>query len=217
MNNCSSGITENEKNEILSKFMNSLRVSGYYAPYRFQILKGIINRAQQIEDEVKSGTRDRYRSREAILLKKKQSVGNFTNTWFLKGDITNVLKVPCTPGSKLVNQIRRECGNTRGPDGGRTKFVELGGTPLTLLFPNKDMFGSNSGCQYNTKCYIQEDQDCRLSRAVYRIDCKNCSDRGDSPHIYLGTTGFSIHKGMTEHMAEVRAKSQKNALTKHIR
>ena len=98
LNNCSSGISDNEKTAILSKFMNSLRISGYYAPYRFQILKGLLNRVKQIEDEVKSGSRDRYRSREAILLQKKQSVGNFTNTWFLKGDITNVLKVPCTPG-----------------------------------------------------------------------------------------------------------------------
>ena len=216
MNNCSPDISDTEKFDILSQYMNSLRISGYFAPYRFNILKGILQRMTQIEADVKNGIRNRYRSREAILEHKKGKVGNFANTWFLKDDITNVLKVPCTPGSKLVNSIRSKCGQTRGPLGGRSKFVELGGTPLPLMFPNKDMFGGNYGCQFNTKCYIQEDQDCRISRAVYRIECKSCSDRGDPQYIYLGTTGFTVHKRMTEHIQKVRARSQKNALAKHL-
>ena len=65
--------------------------------------------------------------------------------WFLKDDITSVMKIPCTPGSKLVQNIMAKCGQSRGPDKGRTKFVELGGTPLTMLFPNKDLFGGNKG------------------------------------------------------------------------
>ena len=197
--------------------MNSLWISGYYAPYRFEILKGLIKRVSQIETEVENGTRERYRSRQQILDAKTQKIGNFENTWFLKDDITSVMKIPCTPGSKLVQNIKAKCGQSRGPDKGRTKFVELGGTPLTLLFPNKDLFGGNKGCHFNTKCYIQEDQDCRIDRAVYRIECKTCLERGDPPHIYLGTTGFNIHKRMTEHAASVRAKSQHNALAKHIR
>ena len=141
MNNCSENISDAEKCEILSVYMNSLRISGYFAPYRYNILKGILNRIRQIEDEVKNGNRDRYRSRKQILDHKKQSIGNFPNTWFLKDDVTNILKVPCTPGSKLVNSIRGKCGQTRGPDGGRTKFVELGGLPLPCYFPTRKCLG----------------------------------------------------------------------------
>ena len=67
-----------------------------------------------------------------ILQQKKQSTGNFVNTWFLKNDITQILKEPCTPQSKLVNMHKAMYGDSRGPDGGRTKFVEMGGTPLPM-------------------------------------------------------------------------------------
>ena len=196
--------------------MNSLRISGYFAPYRFSILKGILNRIRQCNEEIRLGTRRKYRSREEILACKKSKSGNFVNTWFLKQDITQILKVPCTPGSKLVQKYRDVCGQSRGPDGGRTKYVEMGGTPISLLFPNKDNFGGNSGCHFRTKCYIDESQDCRISKAVYRIECKTCENRGGPPYIYIGTTGFTMHKRNLEHAQNVKSKSTSNALAKHM-
>ena len=51
INNCSSGISESEKCRILSDYMNSLRISGYFEPYRYDILKGILRRVEQVEDK----------------------------------------------------------------------------------------------------------------------------------------------------------------------
>ena len=200
----------------MSDFINSLRISGYFAPYRFDILKGILNSVKQVDEEIARGTRARYRSRSEILVQKKQKLGQFTNTWFLKNDVTQILKVPCTPGSKLVNRIKSQCGETRGPDKGRTKFVEMGGTPITWLFPNKDQFGGNLGCQYREKCFISDKHDCRTAKVVYRIECNTCRERDGKMFVYIGTSGFNIHKRTLEHLRAIRTKNAKNALSKHM-
>ena len=213
--NCSLGVGENIVNSFLSKYMNSLRISGYTQPYRFQILKGVLNRSKQIEDEIKSGTRIRYRTSQQIHDQKRSQTGNFPNTWFLKGDTTSILKIPCTPNSKLVNLMREKIGSSRGPDGGLTKFVEMGGLPISLTFPMKEYLTGTTGCQFEEKCLINDDQDCRITRAVYRIICKTCEDRDGSKFVYLGTTGFSMHKRMMEHSYCARTKKISNALGKH--
>ena len=47
--NYSESVTDQERNEILSKFMNSLRISGYNTKYRYELLNGILNRVEQVE------------------------------------------------------------------------------------------------------------------------------------------------------------------------
>ena len=90
--------------------------------------------------------------------------------------------------------------------------MEMGGTPVSMLFNRKD----TRGCIFRTKCYMEEDQDCTISRAVYRIECKTCTSRGASPYVYIGTTGFSIHKRNLEHAAKARSRNTSNALGKHL-
>ena len=86
----------------MSSFMNQLRYSGYDHQYRFQLLKGILDRRRQLEEKFESGEYLHYRSREQIVLQKSQKLGKFPNTWFLSGGAKNTLKVPATPGSALL-------------------------------------------------------------------------------------------------------------------
>ena len=44
----SSGVNSAEKCEIMSNFMNSLKISGYDHAYRLNLLKGILNRHEKI-------------------------------------------------------------------------------------------------------------------------------------------------------------------------
>merc|ERR1711954_319152 len=117
--------------------------------------------------------------------------------------------------SKLVNLMKDRAGSSRGPDGGLTKYVEMGGLPISLTFPMIEYLTGTTGCQYVEKCLINQDQDCRITRAIYRIICKTCEDKDGTKFVYLGTTGFSIHKRMLEHAYSARPKNIKNALGKH--
>ena len=38
----SGGVLDEEKAEVLSKFSNSMRISGYDAAYRFEVIKGAL-------------------------------------------------------------------------------------------------------------------------------------------------------------------------------
>ena len=44
--------------------MNSLRISGYDKQYMYQMLKGFIRKNELTEEEISSGSRKRYRSRD---------------------------------------------------------------------------------------------------------------------------------------------------------
>ena len=83
LRNMSIGIPDPEKNQILTQFMNQLRISGYDHKYRFDLLKGILDRQDQIRQEVESGTRVLYRSRREIVKQKQARLGKHNNTWFL--------------------------------------------------------------------------------------------------------------------------------------
>ena len=100
------------------------------------------------------------------------------------------MKIPCTPESKLLSIMRQKSGMSRGPDGGTTKFVEMEGTPVSLNFPQRDFLTGLPGCQFS----INDEQDCRVSRGVYIIVCQTCEEREGVKYVYIGTSGFNIHK-----------------------
>ena len=59
-------VTIEEKNNILSEFMNSLRISGYNEEFRYNMMKGILEREIECEMLISKGERVRYRSGDQI-------------------------------------------------------------------------------------------------------------------------------------------------------
>ena len=216
MQNCSPGIPEGERKQILSKFMNALRISGYTHAYRLELLKGILNRIKEIELEIVAGTRIRYRSRTQIEDQKRSKLGQFAHTWFLTNGNTQILKIPTTPNSKLTNLVRNRLGGKSGADGGTTKLVELAGPTVVSGLSLPDKFGGNKGCQYQKKCMILDNSDCRTAKTVYKIECVTCRDTGGRSSVYLGTSGHTIHNRMLQHAADLRSSHNANALVKHM-
>ena len=53
---------------------------------------------------------------------------------------------------------------------------------------------------------------------TYEVRCKTC---GDDPNekeaLYYGTSGFTLHKRLKEHEADIRTNQQSNAMAKHRR
>ena len=84
--------TRAERNQVLGRFLNALRISGYGQPVRQDVLRGILAR----DRELRSGAR--YRTGDEIKRQKAEREDRFLNTWFLKGTTTSVLKVQATPG-----------------------------------------------------------------------------------------------------------------------
>ena len=65
-----------------------MKLSGYDARYRYDIVKGVITRYKEMSKEVEEGERTWYRTRSQILDQKVKKGGRSAATWHLKGDIT---------------------------------------------------------------------------------------------------------------------------------
>ena len=219
LRNMSQGISHLERCSIMDRFMNTVRVSGYDARYRVTLLKGILDRQKQLETEFESGEKQRYRSRQQIKDQKSAKLGKYPDTWFIKGDVGNTLKVPFTPGGKLKDMIGRKL-SARGlttADGCLTKVVELAGKSITSGLAKMENFGGDTGCHMGPqKCLIASDADCRINRAIYNIICQNCEGNPSAKVArYVGTTGRTIHARSLEHIQAIESRSTKNPMSKH--
>ena len=194
------GISQDEKNDVISKFMCSLKWSGYDHKFRYTLLRGILQQVANQESEIDAGTRQRFRNSDQILELKSKKLGKFPNTWFLRGTVQNTLKVQCTPSSSLVNALKKTLGEEIRAEGGTTKIVEMGGDLITSGLSGTVMPTGQQRCFFREKCITDPESDCMTSRTVYTVDCQNCRDDPTrKSHQYFGTSGHSMHKRQSEH------------------
>ena len=88
-------VSDEDRSMILSKYMNTLRISGYDQVYRFQILKGVLIRQEQMSQEITLGNRVRYRSQKEIEKQKREKICDpelQTNRVF---DWSTWVSIPC--------------------------------------------------------------------------------------------------------------------------
>ena len=209
-------VSEDERNEILSEYCNSMRISGYPVNTRFHIIKGILTRQKQIETEISEGIRRRYRSGKEIRNQKINKLGNSINTWFLKGGNTCTMTVQCTPGAVLKDRVQKAVGTLPGPDGGFTKIIEESGSSVMSGLKVSNPFNTYE-CKFQDKCSSDSKTDCTDSRCVYQVECKLCqTDTPDIKTLYIGTTGCSLHKRLKEHQTAIARQDKSNALAKHM-
>ena len=206
------------KVEILNKWMNTLRISGYNQAYRHNILKGAISRHLEMERMAESGVIARYRNKKEIIANKSMKKGRFNNTWFLggKGNFASTIKVPQTPSSQLARDVSR---NIQGHNiaGGRTKIIETAGKPNSSGMKKKDPF-RKPGCPYRNNCSAENNTNCLQMNVTYQLDCQECNinPEGGSRSIYIGCTGKSLHNRTMEHLMKIRGGKQTNAMAKHM-
>lgn len=176
----------------------------------------ILKRADEIEIEITNGDRIRYRTRDQILAQKKQKLGKYPNTWFLRGDIQNTFKVQGTPNSRLKTALMKSQKSRIGADGGATNFIELGGKPVSSGLSNTELFTGQQGCFYPKKCMINPEANCRTQRLVYKVTCTACAEDPEKLDAhYYGTSGHTLHKRLSEHMSDLRSNQRSNAMVKH--
>ena len=98
LTNMCGGIVNSERVKVMTEFMNMLKISGYDQKYRYTLLTGIMARHKQCEDAILEGARVRFRCKQDIVNMKAERTGKHANTWFLRGNRSNILKVQYTPG-----------------------------------------------------------------------------------------------------------------------
>ena len=156
-------------------------------------------RFKQCERAIIEGTRIRFRSKRQIMEMKASRTGKHANTWFLRGNRSNILKVSYTPNNKLRSELDKALnkGGWVGPDGGTTQVVELGGKLISSGLAHSRNFGGDNGCQMGEgvkECLIAPDSNCRVTRSVYWTWCINCKENPNGkPSACIGTTGRTLH------------------------
>ena len=218
----------------MNEFVNMLRISGYNKAYRYNAIKGAIDRIKTVRKNVKDKIwESQYRTRDAIAKAKAEKGGNSPATWFLKGNVTNTLTCTSTKDSKLQLALTETLRSGEQPIGGRTLVLEDGGLPVTLGLKKRDPFRVN-GCTFkDKKCIVSPNTDCSRQGQVYIITCKSCKSNvyeGPKPMVhpkwneaggegranYIGMTGTSLHARAASHLAAVTSKNKSNALYMHI-
>ena len=146
--------TDGEINGVMAEFSYSMMVSGYPESTRRDIVKGVLERSEEVEKEIREGTRIRFRTRSEIDEQKRKDKNRHRNTWYLKGGATGVLFVPATPGSQLCKQVREGIKDMRCPDGGLTKVVEAGGASILAGLGRSDPFRVLE-CPFEEVCWVK--------------------------------------------------------------
>ena len=63
-------------------------------------------------------------------------------------------------------------------------------------------------------CLADPEEDCRVPRSVYEIECQNCKQGGRKSQ-YFGTSGHVLHKRLREHCTDLAGGRRSNAMVKH--
>ena len=138
-------------------------------------------------------------------------MGKNPDTWFLRGEIQNTLKVEATPNSGLLKDLRKVIGGKTCAEGGGTKLIEMGGQLIGQGLSKPVSFRGTRGCSFDDpNCWVDPEEHCSDSRVIYEVRCLNC--QGEKTAKYIGTSGFTSHKRTREHQNDVRHKRQHNSL-----
>lgn len=222
----------------MTSYMQMLKISGYGEQYRHEVLRGVLQRYQELLEMEERGETKLYRNREEMKQSKEEKGGTSAASWFLRGTTTSTLLTSTTPGNLLAKSLRKCTRTQKTVDGGDTLVIEAGGQSILSGLTRKDPF-RQEGCKYQEKCLIAEGSDCSRTATCYVSTCHTCQQKADSLRelakntsddaekkrlvseamkteaIYIGMTGRSLHARSVEHARAISSKSKKNALSKH--
>ena len=169
-----------------------------------------------MDDQVKSGTINRYRNRQQLLQTKADRKGKNNNNLFIKADVRSTILIPPTPNGDLTNLVKEQLA-TKRVNGGTTKVLQATGVPITSGLRRENPY-KLQGCPYKDQCAATPDTDCATTNITYRLKCTMCEDRGDTGnrHQYIGCSGKSLHARTSEHMTHMNAKDMSNGMAKHM-
>ena len=93
------------KAEILSEYSNKMRVSGYYAKYRLEVIQAAVRGFQVQCEKADKGVKPLHRPREFDSHSRWRKKCLTRYTWYRPHN--SVLFVPCTPNGNLAREIQK--------------------------------------------------------------------------------------------------------------
>ena len=213
LRNTSRRLDTKEKLYFLSEFSLRLKVSGYPAQVRLNIIKsGMRAYEKQIERD-EEGIRPLYRPKGYEEEERQKKKARTKMTWYKPSD--TVLFVPPTPNGELQKRIKHVVESV-GKNQIRVKVVERAGRKISSILP---------GLKEETDC-TREDcvvhssggkGNCNREGAVYRGECVTCETDG-MKSVYIGETGRSTYVRGKQHVIAMKnpMNHQSNAFAKHI-
>ena len=219
LHNTHEEVNEEDKVEILEKYMLQLKVSGYNKRDRYEILKSGIDRYENLKSEERRGKRPFYRSKNYERKEREESKKKKKTSWFKdsENNFKTVFFVPPTPNNVLLRMLKRTEERHKIGETDRIKFVETAGRKYIDFL--------KSGDQFRVKCTPKEDclvckrdntkDDCKAANVGYSIECNLCKSRSKRVS-YEGETARNCFLRQKSHLSELRKKSKKSALYKHV-
>ena len=124
--------------------MVDMKRCGHSERFRLTVAEKVVGRYRQKLQLHLSGQKTMYRNKTERQEEIEQAGGQRRkDTWFRGDGYTSTITIPPTPGSKLVNSVRREVENCAAPKGTKTKVIEVGGCRVGSYL------GNNSFCKEN--------------------------------------------------------------------
>ena len=219
--NTSRELPDNQKNEILTKYMIKLKKSGYDHKTRLEVVESIQNGWEEIIRKDCSGERPLFRNnnykREERAAEKEMKKQN----WFKgkNGDaFDSVIMIPATPNSELKKEVDKIAKNS----GLRVKVVERPGKKLIDYLKGFDKTRKLDKCSEPDCLICQTDKggNCRKPNLVYKITCKECQQNNKKAN-YYGESNFNGYTRGKQHLENYKSNCQttqeKSAMRRHAK
>ena len=186
--------------------------SGYSERYRAEVItagiQGFNNQCKRADDGEVTLHRPRNFNRED---RKRRKIITKTS-WYKPND--SVIFIPSTPGSILARQYREVINNELKDVNISVKVVETSGVSMTRQVSRTDTSG----------CLIPDCPLCECDRpgashtrsgAEYQATCLVCKNNGTVTS-YEGETGHNAAYRLSQHVTDIKKKSKKWALSRHL-
>ena len=206
------------KAKILSEFSNKMRISGYSAQFRLEVIQSAVRDYEKQCEKADKGITPLHRPREFQAEQRWKNKHMTKTSWYRPNHA--VLFVPATPGGVLAKEIQKMVNEEAARIGMSIRVVEKGGTSLKQHLVKTDL----TGCIYSNlpkhPCFLCEagvkGGSHTKSGVHYSGVCQLCEEAGIVAR-YDGESGRNGYWRCTIfHKQEIIDNKESNAFAKHL-
>ena len=196
------------KAEIISKFSNSLRISGYNEKFRMEVIQSAVRGYEAQCDRADRGEVPLHRPRSFDQTERRKSKLMKPSSWYRPAD--TVLFCPPSPGGELRDIIQNVVTSEAAVLRMTVRVIETGGISLKQSLVRPDLTGCYWDDCWLCECGVKGASHTRSS-AHYGGRCLECDKLGKRAS-YDGDTGKSGYYRTKQHQKALENANLNNAL-----